>query len=108
MEQELIKKKAIDQHSNQMIGEAMIQDIVLQQVDKVLVEMFQPQDMVQNPTFQVQVLEIQVDILLNQVLVYHLDYHLVNQDSEVDMEQLMDSSLVLALAAADTLLLDQT
>lgn len=111
MEQELIKKKAIDQHSNQMIGEAMIQDIVLQQADKVLVEMCRPQDMeavlVQDPTLQVQVLEIQVDILLNQVLVYHL----ANQESEVDivkLEQLTDSSLVLVLVAADTLLLDQT
>lgn len=115
MEQELIKKKAIDQHSNQMIGEAMIQDIVLQQADKVLVEMCRPQDMeavlVQDPTLQVQVLEIQADILLNQVLDYRLVYHLANQESEVDivkLEQLTDSSLVLVLVAADTLLLDQT
>jgi len=112
MEQELTKKKAIDQHSNQMIGEVMIQDIVLQQADKVLVEMCQLQDMelalVQDPTLQVQVLEIQADIMLNQVLDYRLVYHLVNQESEVDMEQPTDSSLVLALVAADTQLLDQT
>lgn len=76
--EELTRNKVIDQHSNRMIEEAMIQESAHQILDKELEEMFQLQDMVQvqvqdqelRQFYLAQEVEIQEDILPNQDLAY--------------------------------------